>query len=168
MAEAGKKPGAATAAAIIEIIFAAWAIIASVIGFGTAALYEATGSVIGQILTIVFSIIGLAVGVLGLIGAILVLANKKIGVTFTKLWGLERLINYAAFVITAIIGTSGLASSASAMTSMSDTAVSQGTIGAGIGIVTAILGIFPMAIPGLIVFILIGLKPVKEYFASQS
>jgi hypothetical protein len=168
MAEAGKKPGAATAGAVIAIIFAAWAIIASLIGFGTAAVYRATGSAVGEILTIVFSIIGLAMGVLGVIGAILVLAGKKIGVLLTKLWAIERLVNYVVFVLTAILGTAGLASSASAMTSMSDTSISQGTIGAGIGIATAILGILPMAIPGLIVLILISLKPVKEYFSSQA
>jgi hypothetical protein len=166
MAEAAKKPGALTAAAVLTIIFTAWSIIASVIGIGTGAATLAFGIV--GILTLVASIVGLAIGILGLVGAIMLLANKKAGVGFTRIWCFERFINFVLFIVTVLIGASALTSTAAAATSMADVNISASALGAGIGIVTGILAVFPMAVPALIVLILVGSKKVKEYFAAQA
>jgi hypothetical protein len=160
MAE-GKRPGAATGAGVLEIIFGAWGAIAALITGLLGSLFSAAGSIVtsaaaelkmssadvsnvnsfvsaaGPIL-IVFSIVMLALGIIGLIAGILVLTNKKSALKLSQvyIWG-SIIFTVATFIIK-IIASMGV----------------------------DVLGLIVGAVVPVVIFILIIMKPVKEFYAK--
>jgi len=168
MAE-GTRPGGATAAGVLEIVFGALGAIGGLMGAlagalatavtgsgivgaamadvkaadatAAAALNEASGmlSTIGPILTI-SSLLMLALGVVGLIAGIMLMASKKAGINFSQIyiWG-SIAVSVITFVLTIVAGQ-------------------------GPNIVGLLLG----AVVPVIIFILLANQAVKDFYAKAA
>ena len=138
MADA-KRPGAATAAAVLAIIFGGLGVIFGLLAVLASLLLLATG--IYGILLLVLSILALGAGVLGLVGGIIMLTNKKSGATLVLAYAIVAVaVNVISFIITIAMP----------------------------GGVVNIAGLIFGAVVPAIIFILVIMKPVKEFYAKAA
>lgn len=156
-----KRPGAATGAGVIEIVFSGIGLIVMLVAvFGllaAAALVGEYGSLLNEAMassgvnvaaittvSIIVSLIGLGLCVIGLIGGILLLASKKAGMGLSMVWALASIL---IFVLTYIV-----------------LPAIQGTFSA-LGL---IWGLVWQATPAVIVLVLLQNKPVKDFYAKAA
>jgi hypothetical protein len=134
-----KRPGAATAAAVLAIIFGALGAL-----FGLLAVLGSLvllGAGILGILLLVISILALGAGAIGLIGGILMLGNKKVGATLVLAYAIIAVVvNVVSFILTMAMP----------------------------GGVANILGLLLGAVVPAIIFILVIMKPVKDFYAKAA
>ncbi len=153
MAEAGKRPGAATAAGVLEIVFGAIGAIVALVGgligsLATAgAAYMTDSSVVGGgtvaavgTIILIASILTLILSIIGLIAGIMIMSSKKAGIGLSQVYIWGSLVVTVAMFIIKIVG------------------------GLGPDIVSLIIG----AVIPVVILILIMNKAVKEYFAAQA
>jgi len=138
MAE-GQRPGAATGAAVLAIIFGALGALFGLLAVvGSGVIIAAMGTI--GVLLMILSIITLGVAVLGLIGGIMMLGNKKGGYTLTLVYAIVALIaNVVSFVLTIVAGSP-----------------------------PNIVGLIFGAVVPVIVLILLMMKPVKDFYAKAA
>ncbi len=193
MAE-GKKPGAMIAAGVIEIVFCVaifiWAISSMVMGCagsvvgavgtaGGASMTEesvkaaAGGAGIMILVSVIVGLVAIALGVIGIIAASNLLRGKKAGVGLSNFWAIALLVIFVATIIPAIIQLSSAGTAAGALTDLtksSDTGVLSAAdaqaFATGLPMTMIIGSAACYLLPAILVFILLKLKPVKDFFAA--
>ena len=175
-----KKPGAAVGAGVIEIIFSVIWIIVSIAGFFWALSQMALGEGVSVmsveitgtsgfgltgVLSLISALGGLALGVIGLIGAIMLLTDKKKGLGLSKAWAFGLMILFVLGTVTSILQVSAISSIGTSFGEVS-VDVNMGAFQAGAVILGVFWALLWQVAPAIVVLILINLKPVKEFYGK--
>jgi hypothetical protein len=184
MAE-GARPGAATGAAIIEIIFGGIGTIVSLIGLFASFGLLTIGGIAG-IISLIQGLLGLVVCVIGLVAGIMLISNKRNGMSMSPIWIWGTIVLFVLGIISGVVlmsavtsTTSGVLGAAAAdlkaagadlkdMTAAADLSAASSAIGIGAAILGAVWGLIWQVAPAIIVLILLGMKPVKEFYAKAA
>lgn len=135
----GQRPIEATGAAIIVIVFNGLGGILNMAGI-IDCMKNPEALVFWRIFALVLTSVSLAVGVLGLVGGILMLMNKKAGLTLVMVYAIVGLIaSVFSFILTLAIGGA-----------------------------PDILGLLLGAVVPVVVLVLVFMKPVKDFYAKAA
>jgi hypothetical protein len=189
MAE-GKKPAVMTIAGVIELVFSIfifiYAISSMVMGcagsvMGMAGSVDASGTIneatagMMILITVITSLAAFVMGIIGIIGATNLFKGKKAGVGLSNFWAIALLVIFAAGLVPAILQLSAAGTTAGAITdltkNMTDTttkitSADIQSVTTGLPMIMIVLSGICYLLPAILVFVLLKLKPVKDFFAA--
>jgi hypothetical protein len=142
---------------------------------------EATASTAWQgagmmiLITVITSLAAFVMGIIGIIGATNLFKGKKAGVGLSNFWAIALLVIFAAGLVPAILQLSAAGTTAGAITdltkNMTDTtakitSADIQSVTTGLPMIMIVLSGICYLLPAILVFVLLKLKPVKDFFAA--
>ncbi len=191
-----KKPAVLVIAGVIEIVFSIFIFIYAIVSMVSGCIGSVAGAVgtaggasmteesakaamggagIMIIVNVIIGLIAIVLGVIGIIAASNLFKGKKAGVGLSNFWAIALFVIFVIGLVPAIIQLSSAAATAGALTDLTKSAgdagsqVSSADVQAfttGLPVMMIVWSGIVYLLPAIVVFILLKLKPVKDYFAA--